>query len=93
MKTPKQVREDIRFLTNHLVQWREEIIKQSDCSIAQIGKECRRTADALGELLKSQELPNDYKVAVVGRFKTRVGLDQRNETSLQEQKTHRHKQN
>lgn len=70
MKTPKQVREDIRFLTNHLVQWREEIIKQSDCSIAQIGKECRRTADALGELLKSQELPNDYKVAVVGRFKT-----------------------
>lgn len=70
MKTPKQVRDDIRMLTVHLSQVREALVKRSGTDIAQIGKECRRTADALGELLKTQELPEDYKVAVVGRFKT-----------------------
>ena len=70
MKTPKQVRDDIRTLTIHLNQVREALVKRSGTNIAQIGKECRRTADALGELLKTQELPEDYKVAVVGRFKT-----------------------
>ena len=70
MKTPKQVRDDIRTLTVHLSQVREALVKRSGSNIAQIGKECRRTADALGELLKTQELPEDYKVAVVGRFKT-----------------------
>jgi signal recognition particle receptor subunit beta len=70
VKTPKQVRDDIRTLTVHLSQVREALVKRSGTNIAQIGKECRRTADALGELLKTQELPEDYKVAVVGRFKT-----------------------
>ena len=70
MKSPKQVRDDIRTLTRHLVQVREALLKRSDVEVAQIGKECKRTADALGELLKTQELPDDYKVAVVGRFKT-----------------------
>jgi signal recognition particle receptor subunit beta len=45
-------------------------MKHSEISLADIGKECRRTADALGDLLSSWELPEDYKVAVVGRFKT-----------------------
>lgn len=70
MKTPKQVRDDIRALTLHLGQVREALLKRTDVEIAQIGKECKRTADAIGELLKTQELPSDYKVAVVGRFKT-----------------------
>lgn len=70
MKKPKQLRDDIRALTRHLTQVREVLLKRSDVTIAQIGKECKRTADSLGELLKTQELPNDYKVAVVGRFKT-----------------------
>ena len=70
MKKPKQLRDDIRALTKHLTQVREVLLKRSDVEIAQIGKECKRTADSIGELLKTQELPNDYKVAVVGRFKT-----------------------
>jgi len=70
VKTPKQVRDDIRALTQHLGQVREALLKRSDVQIAQIGKECKRTADVLGDLLKVQELPTDYKVAVVGRFKT-----------------------
>lgn len=70
MKTPKQVRDDIRTLSVHLSQVREALLNRSDTKLAQIGKECRRTAEVLGELLKTQELPEDYKVAVVGRFKT-----------------------
>ena len=70
MKTPKQVRDDIQTLTVHLSQVREGLLKRSSLNLAQIGKECRRTADSIGELLKTQELPEDYKVAVVGRFKT-----------------------
>ncbi len=70
MKTPRQVRDDIRTLALHLGQVQAALLKRSDVSVAQIGKECKRTADVLGELLKSQELPEDYKVAVVGRFKT-----------------------
>lgn len=70
MKTPKQVRDDIRTLTSHLGQVRETLLKRSDISVADIGKECRRTSDALAELLKNHEVPEDYKVAVVGRFKT-----------------------
>ena len=70
VNTPKQLRDDIRSLTQHLSQVREVLLKRSDAQIAQIGKECKRTADVLGELLKTQELPANYKVAVVGRFKT-----------------------
>jgi len=70
MKTPKQVRNDIRGLAVHLGQVREALLRRSDIAVAQIGKECKRTADALGELLRAYELPDDYKVAVVGRFKT-----------------------
>jgi signal recognition particle receptor subunit beta len=70
VKTPKQIRDDIRTLTAHLGQVREALLRRSSTDLAQIGKECRRTADALGELLKTQEVPEDYKVAVVGRFKT-----------------------
>ena len=70
MKTPKQVRADIRTLTIYLNQVREALLKRSDIKLAQIGKECRRTAELLGELLTTRELPEDYKVAVVGRFKT-----------------------
>lgn len=69
MKTPKQLRADIQTLTQHLGQVRDALNGRSNERIAQIGKECRRTADSLTTLLKSQDLPENYKVAVVGRFK------------------------
>jgi signal recognition particle receptor subunit beta len=37
--------------------------------VANIGKECLRSADELGQLLERQKIPDVYKVAVVGRFK------------------------
>lgn len=70
MKSPRQVRSDIRTLTSHLGQVRDALLKKADVTVAQVGKECKRTADVLVELLKSQQLPEHYKVAVVGRFKT-----------------------
>jgi GTP-binding protein EngB required for normal cell division len=37
--------------------------------VANVGKECLRSANALKQLLESQQVPGEYKVAVVGRFK------------------------
>jgi predicted GTPase len=70
MKSPRQVRSDIRTLTAHINQVRDALRKRMDVTVAQVGKECKRAADSLDELLKSQDLPENYKVAVVGRFKT-----------------------
>lgn len=70
MKSPRQVRSDIRTLTTHIGHVRDALQKKFDVSVGQVGKECKRTSDALAELLRSQELPENYKVAVVGRFKT-----------------------
>lgn len=70
MKSPRQIRSDIRTLTTHIGHIRDALHKKADVAIAQVGKECKRTSDVLAELLKSQELPENYKVAVVGRFKT-----------------------
>ena len=70
MKSPRQVRSDIRTLATHIGQVRDALHKKTDITTAQVGKECKRTADVLAELLKTQQLPESYKVAVVGRFKT-----------------------
>lgn len=69
MKTPKQLRREIHDLSNHLAQVQAGLSARSHIRLARIGKECKRTADALGQLLRSQKIPNEYKVAVVGRFK------------------------
>lgn len=70
MKSPRQVRSDIRILATHVGQVRDALLKKADVEVAQVGKECKRTSDVLAELLKKQVLPESYKVAVVGRFKT-----------------------
>lgn len=59
MKSPRQVRSDIRTLTTHIGQVRDALLKKSDVSLAQIGKECRRTAESLSELLKAQHVPEN----------------------------------
>lgn len=69
MKSPRQVRSDIRTLAHHIDHVREALLRRADVEIAQVGKECKRTADALAKLLEEQKLPEHYKVAVVGRFK------------------------
>lgn len=69
MKTPKQLRRDIQDLTAHLAQVQVGLERRSGIKVAKIGKECQRSATTLAELLQSQQVPTEYKVAVVGRFK------------------------
>lgn len=69
MRTPKQLRRDIQDLTTHLTQVQGGLERRSSIKVAKIGKECQRSATALAELLQSQHVPTEYKVAVVGRFK------------------------
>lgn len=69
MRTPKQLRRDIQDLTTHLTQVQGGLERRSSIKVAKIGKECQRSATALAQLLQSQHVPTEYKVAVVGRFK------------------------
>lgn len=69
MKTPKQLRRDIQDLSTHLAQVQAGLERRSSIKVAKIGKECQRSATALAQLLQSQKVPTEYKVAVVGRFK------------------------
>jgi hypothetical protein len=69
MKSPRQLRSDIRTLAQHIDQVREALLRRAEVEIAQVGKECKRTSDTLAKLLEEQKLPEHYKVAVVGRFK------------------------
>lgn len=69
MKTPKQLRSDIQALSTHLSQVQAGLQSRTTIKVASIGKECQRSANALAQLLQSQQVPNEYKVAVVGRFK------------------------
>mgnify|MGYP000462108358 CR=1 FL=1 len=70
MKSPAQVLSDVNTLTKHISLIREALLKKANVDTAQIGKECRRTSDVLSDLMQSQPVPEQYKVAVVGRFKT-----------------------
>jgi GTPase Era involved in 16S rRNA processing len=69
MKTPKQLRRDIQDLSLHLQQVQGGLQSRATIKVANIGKECLRSANALKQLLESQQVPGEYKVAVVGRFK------------------------
>lgn len=69
MKTPKQLRREINDLSTHLSQVQAGLHSKSTIKVASIGKECQRSAKTLAQLLQSQQVPSEYKVAVVGRFK------------------------
>lgn len=69
MKAPKQLRRDIQDLSSHLQQVQGGLQSRATIKVANIGKECLRSANALKQLLESQQVPGEYKVAVVGRFK------------------------
>jgi len=69
MKTPKQLRRDIQDLSTHLQQIQGGLQSRATIKVASIGRECLRSANALKQLLESQQVPSEYKVAVVGRFK------------------------
>ena len=46
MKSPRQVRSDIRTLTTHIGQVRDALMKKVDVTVAQVGKEYATTKAA-----------------------------------------------
>jgi predicted GTPase len=72
MKSPKQLRSEIQTLRASVEAIRETLlVKVQDTREPTwgIGRACAKAAEALGSILKSQIVPEFYKVAVVGRFK------------------------
>ena len=57
MNSPKQLRENIQSLTAHLEHVREMLEQRLNIEIAHIGKEFKRTAGHITELLKVLQLP------------------------------------
>ncbi len=72
MKSPKQIRSEILALRGNVAQIRDALLakaRNTNEPAWGIGKDCVKAGDALNELLAHQVLPDNYKVAVVGRFK------------------------
>ncbi|WP_159690416.1 dynamin family protein [Cognatazoarcus halotolerans] len=72
VKSPKQLRTEIQTLRSSVEGIRDTLLhKVRDAREPAwgIGRDCARTAEALDSILKTQVVPEHYKVAVVGRFK------------------------
>ncbi len=72
MKTPKQFRMEILELRSEVEAIRDALLAKvgnANEPTWGVGKDCVRTGEALTSLLENQVLPDNYKVAVVGRFK------------------------
>lgn len=72
MKSPKRLRSEIQNLRASVESLRETLlakVRDPREPTWGIGRDCVNTAEVLDTLLKSQVVPDCYKVAVVGRFK------------------------
>lgn len=72
MKSPKQLKSEILTLRASVEEIRDTLLhKVRDAKEPAwgIGRDCAKAAEALDSLLKTQVIPEHYKVAVVGRFK------------------------
>lgn len=71
-KSPKQIRTEIQTLRADVEAIRDLLVKKVQNPhepLWGIGGDCSRAAQALGNILTNQVIPDCYKVAVVGRFK------------------------
>ena len=72
MKSPKKLKAEIQTLRGSVEEIRETLLhKVRDAKEPAwgIGRDCAKAAEALDSILKTQIVPDHYKVAVVGRFK------------------------
>lgn len=72
MKSPKQLKAEIQTLRTSVEEIRDTLLhKVRDAKEPAwgIGRDCAKAAEALDSILKTQIVPDHYKVAVVGRFK------------------------
>lgn len=72
MKSPKLLRSEIHALRGRVEEIRGVLVRKVQ-NINEpawgIGKDCAKTAELLSSLLTNQVVPENYRVAVVGRFK------------------------
>jgi hypothetical protein len=72
VKSPKKLKAEIQTLRGSVEEIRETLLhKVRDAKEPAwgIGRDCAKAAEALDSILKTQIVPEHYKVAVVGRFK------------------------
>lgn len=66
---PNQLRQNILTARTEIESVRQLLLAHEKERHLALGYECVRTAQSLGQLLESQSVPHEYRVAVVGRFK------------------------
>src|SRR4051794_20471914 len=68
-KSPRKLRQDLEAARSRLGL----LIRVLDTNAIEsqwgLGSECEKAAEALRQVLRENEIPQDYKVAVIGRFK------------------------
>lgn len=72
MKSPKQLKSEILALRDSVEEIRDTLlhkVRDTKEPAWGIGRDCAKAAEALDSILKTQVVPEHYKVAVVGRFK------------------------
>lgn len=72
MKSPKKLKAEIQTLRGSVEEIRETLlhkVRDAKQPAWGIGRDCAKAAEALDSILKTQIVPEHYKVAVVGRFK------------------------
>lgn len=67
--TPNQLRRNIHAARAAIEGVQQLLLAHEKDSTLGLGAECVRVANSLGELLALHSVPNEYRVAIVGRFK------------------------
>lgn len=69
MKTHTKLKADLKNAIENIKSITSYLEKRKDESVAGVGAECQKAATLLKSIVANNELPEVYKVAVVGRFK------------------------
>jgi signal recognition particle receptor subunit beta len=67
--TPNQLRSNILAARGEIQAVQQLLMAHEKDTTLGLGSECVRVANSLGELLALHSVPNEYRVAIVGRFK------------------------
>ena len=67
--TPNQLRRNIHAARAEIQAVQQLLLAHEKDTTLGLGAECVRVASSLGELLALHSVPNEYRVAIVGRFK------------------------
>jgi GTPase Era involved in 16S rRNA processing len=69
MKSPAKLKDELKNAVSNIQAIQKYLKNKSTETIAGVGAECFKTSELLDGIIKNNQLPDSYKVAVVGRFK------------------------